>query len=328
MQDETNSFNTTLSGLRQGPWLNRLAEIAQERGAFDALGAHHFAAFVRSGDTLLMTFETIGGMRALSDTAAPLGWELVTGLGWSHLCLASDGDTWFRDEDVYEYVDALIDDGFFDDFEQVIFYGAGPCAYAAAAFSVASPGATVLAVQPQATLDPRITGWDTRFTYKRRTEFRGRFGYAPDMVDASAQAFVVFDPKEPLDAMHAALFRRPNVVMLRTPHMGDAIQTHLIDMQILFRMLAQASAGKLSQKSFAALWRGRRSYPPYLRNLMSTLENPQRSVLLKALCRNVTARMKAPRFARRLKELAEAQSRKAATDSRKAAPTENATTSP
>lgn len=158
MQDETNSFNMTLSGLRQGPWLNRLAEIAQERGAFDALGAHHFAAFVRSGDTLLVTFETIGGMRALSDTAAPLGWELVTGLGWSHLCLASDGDTWFRDEDVYEYVDALIDDGFFDDFEQVIFYGAGPCAYAAAAFSVAAPGRLSSPCSPKPRLIPASPG--------------------------------------------------------------------------------------------------------------------------------------------------------------------------
>jgi hypothetical protein len=50
--------------------------------------------------------------------------------------------------------------GFFDDFDQVVFYGAGQCGYAAAAFSVATPGATVVAIQPQATLDPRVTEWD------------------------------------------------------------------------------------------------------------------------------------------------------------------------
>jgi hypothetical protein len=43
-----------------------------------------------------------------------------------------------------------VDDGFFDEFEQVIFYGSGSSGYAAAAFSVAAPGATVIAVQPQA----------------------------------------------------------------------------------------------------------------------------------------------------------------------------------
>ena len=50
------------------------------------------------------------------------------------------GDTWFRDNRVYGYFDRLIADGFFEDFDTVIFYGAGSCGYAAAAFSVAAPG--------------------------------------------------------------------------------------------------------------------------------------------------------------------------------------------
>ncbi|MEJ6745505.1 MAG: hypothetical protein QNK98_01850 [Yoonia sp.] len=52
----------------------------------------------------------------------------------------------------------MIDDGFFEDFYNVLFYGTHGGTYAAAAYSVAAPGCTVLALRPQATLDPRIAG--------------------------------------------------------------------------------------------------------------------------------------------------------------------------
>lgn len=55
---------------------------------------------------------------------------------WSSLSLISEGDTWFRDPAVYRYFDRLVDDRFFEGFDEVLFFGAGPCGYAAAAFSV------------------------------------------------------------------------------------------------------------------------------------------------------------------------------------------------
>ena len=106
---------------------------------------------------------------------------------------------------------SLVYDEFFDDFNQVVFYGAGPRGYAAAAFSVAAPGATIAAPQPQATLDPRVTEWDDRHLKIRRTHFTSLYGYAPDMLDAAKQAYVIYDPYERLDAAHAAMFTRSNV---------------------------------------------------------------------------------------------------------------------
>ncbi|UOA27578.1 phosphoadenosine phosphosulfate reductase [Pseudosulfitobacter sp. DSM 107133] len=303
MQDAATTFNAELAGLAKAEWLTKLADIAEEHGYFEPLGKRHFTAFVEQGTTLLVTFETIQGMRALSESAVPLGWEMVRDHGWSHLCIGSDGDTWFRADALYAYFDRLIDDGFFDEFETVLFYGAGPCGYAAAAYSVASPGATVLAIQPQATLDARVTEWDDRFVDMRRTDFTQRYGYAPDMLDAAKRAFVIYDPRETLDAMHAALFTRANVHKLRTRHLGDAIQTNLIEMDMLKPLLEQAAMATLDDASFFTLWRARRAHPPYLRNLLSALEADKRMLLVKALCKNVTARMNAPRFARKLKEL-------------------------
>ncbi len=298
------SLDTSLGDLDKAAWLTGMADIAETRGHFQPLGRRHLAAFIDDGATLLVCFETIQGIRALSDKAQPLGWELTRSHGWSSLTVMSDGDTWFRDPDVYGYFDALIDDGFFEEFDRVIFYGAGPCGYAAAAFSVASPGATVLTIQPQATLDPRITEWDERFTHMRRTSFSDRYGYAPDMLDAAEQAFVIYDPQVELDAMHAALFTRANVQKYRLRYMGSSIQSELIELNCLLPLLVKAATGQLNTQSFARMMRARRDHPPYLRGLLATVDRQDRPWLSAMVCRNVLKRLeKAPRFARRLAQL-------------------------
>ncbi len=300
MADSNHDLDRSLANLGKRDWLTAVSHICEARGGFEKLGKRHYSAFMERSETLLVTFETLQGIRALSAEAQPLGWDMVKAHDWSHLCIASDGDTWFRDPAIYAYFDRLIDDGFFDGFDQVIFYGAGPCGYAATAYSVASPGAAVLAVQPQATLDPRVTEWDDRFAELRRVDFTERFGYAPDMIDAAERAYVLYDPAEQLDAMHAALFTRPNVTKFRLRYMGDAIQTDLLEMDILESLLLAVRDDQLDVLFFAKCLRTRRTHPPYLRNLLAVLDSQNRPALVKVLARNVASRMHAPRFARRL----------------------------
>lgn len=300
MANESLNFETSLAGMKKADWLAAVEQLCDEDGYFERLGKRHHAAFIEKSSTLLVSFETLQGIPALSPLAQPLGWEMMLGHDWSTLCITSNGDTWFRDTAVYGYFDRLIDDGFFDDFDTVIFYGAGPCGYAAAAYSVASPEAHVLAVQPQATLDPRITEWDDRFTDMRRTDFTSRYGYAPDMLDAAAAAYVVYDPREDLDAMHAALFTKSHTRKLRLRYMGNAIQTDLLEMDQLAPLLLAISDGSLDDLTFARMMRARRDHPPYLRNILAALDAEGRETLALALAHNVTSRMHAPRFTRRL----------------------------
>jgi len=292
-----------LSGLDKQDWTRRIMEQAEARGAADRLGKRHFAAFVRSGPVLLVSFETVQGMRSLTESARPFGWQMSQKMGWSSLLLASDGDTWFRDDQVYAYFDQLVDDGFFDEFETVVFYGAGPCGYAAAAFSVTAPGARVLAIQPQATLDPRVAEWDDRFTDMRRNDFTSRYGFAPDMIDAAQHVHLIYDPDVTLDAMHAALFTKVNVTKYRMRYMGEALQTHLLFMRRLFPILQAAAEDRLTPRFFAGLYRARRNHLPYLRRLLTKLDLLDRPELTRMLCRNVLHRYNAPRFQRRLMQL-------------------------
>ncbi len=303
MPDLKVDFGPPLCGLARFDWIAEVEELVSYDGYLSQLGKKHLAVFTEHGTTLLVSFETFQGIQALSPTAHPLGWEMVKSKEWSSLTLISDGDTWFRNAAVYAYFDRLVDEGFFDEFEQVVFYGAGSCGYAAAAYSVAAPGARVLAIQPQATLAPDLTEWDARFLEQRRVNFSDRYGFAPDMLEAATQAYVVYDPTQIEDAMHAALFSKPNVTKLRMRHMGAAIQTDLLQMGILFDLLQVANDGMLSRRRFAELARARRDHLPYLRRLLTKLDQDGRTELVRRLCNNVSARMRAPRFARRLESL-------------------------
>jgi hypothetical protein len=300
MQDDLSVFDTSLANLPKGEWSQKISEIAEEHGYFQALGKRHLAAFVKDKPILLVTFETVQGLRSLSEASHPMGWELFKSHGWSNLSIVSDGETWFRDPQVYAYFDRLVDNGFFDEFEQVVFYGAGSCGYAAAAFSVAAPGATVIAVQPQATLDPRVTEWDDRFVKMRRADFTTRYGYAPDMLDAAEQAYVIYDPYVTLDAAHAAMFTRPNVKKLRIPNMGNALQSEMMKMDVLLPLILTAADDNLTTLRFAKLMRARRKNRAYLYRLMQKLDSGNRDPLTKMLCEHVTNRFKAQRFANRL----------------------------
>ncbi|MBK45691.1 MAG: phosphoadenosine phosphosulfate reductase [Roseovarius sp.] len=307
MQNSGDMFEADLSGLDWQEWRDRAGTLVGETGYCQPLGERHAALLVERKPVLLVSFENFERLEILSELGQPFGWTMVEALGWSHLCLLSKGDTWFRDARVYGYFDRLIDDGFFDGFEEVIFYGAGACGYAAAAFSVAAPGAKVLMLRPQATLDPRVAEWDDRYLAMRRTSFTDRYGYAPDMLDAAARAVLLYDPEIELDAMHSALFNRANVLRFRTRHTGYDLEERLARMGLIPRLLAQLSSDRLSGLSLARLWRARRDDTPYLFNLLRRLVADQRDRLTVMHCRNaLTRRVGGPRF-RKAMSLAEAR---------------------
>ncbi len=295
--------DTPFSDSPHADWFAALDEECDERGYFQPLGAEHSSVFTDEGTTLLVTFETLAQIDPSKDDAKPLGFTLVAENGWSHLGIIAHSDTWFRDPAVYGYFDRLVDDGFFEDFDNVVFYGEGMCAYAAAAFSVAAPGATVIAIQPQATLDPRITEWDKRFADKRRSCFTDRYGFAPDMLEAADRAFVFYDPEVTMDAIHASLFARPHVDLIRMRFFGGKLTESLIALGIRDEIINLAGEGTLTTTAIHDLLRARRSNSEYLRSLAAALSDRNRHRLLATLCTAVVGRMHAPRFKRRLTAL-------------------------
>ena len=284
-------------------WLAGLEAASDETGYFQPLGTQHWAFFHDDGKTLLVTFERAATIRAALPDRLPDGFRLAQTKGWSHLCLIAEGETWYRDPALFRYFDRLIDDAFFEDFDRVLFYGAGMGAYGAAAFSVAAPGAAVLAVQPVATLDPAVAGWDARHRHARRLNFTDRFGFAPEMTEGAGQVFVIHDPQERDDAMHAALFWRPWVTQLRARRLGGGLEHTLRRMGLFDALLTEAAEGRLTVTSFARALRVRRNYGPYLRRILAENAEAGQTAREAMICRSVVGRVKAPAFRKRLSEI-------------------------
>lgn len=284
----------------QEEWLSMLARIGEEAGHFHAIGDQHKAVFLDNSATLLVSFDRFETAQT-RPRKLPVGMDLADDCDWSHLCLLSQGGPWYRDPAVYAHFDRLIDDGFFEDFDRVLFYGAGPSGHAAAAFSIASPGARVLLVNPVATLNPGLASWETRYRAARRLDFTSRFGFAPDMVDGALAATVICDPVSPADAMQASLFHAPHVAHLSARFGGPDLEACLARLGILNHLIVAAMDGVLDEARFGSLWRKRREDTTYLRQLQAaTVDHPAREAML---CRNVVARLNQNRFKRRLAEL-------------------------
>jgi len=122
------------------------------------------------------------------------------------------------------------------------------------------------------------------------------------MLDAAASAVLLYDPEIELDAMHAALFTRPNVMKFRTRYLGYQIEPALLRMGVIFRLLAQVSADKLTRLSLAQLYRKRREDTPYLVSVLQRLMAEERPHLTILHCQNAIARgVGGPRFRKALK---------------------------
>ena len=284
--------------LTDSEWLAELEGIGTERGYFLRLGDAHSAVFADGPDDILfVSFENRDAIRSFNANGLPLGFGTPDLHGWAHLSLIAKGETWFRGRHVWNYFDRLVDEGFFEEFDRVVFYGAGMCGYAAASYSVAAPGATVIAVSPQATLDPAIAGWDDRFTRMRRTDFTRRYGYAPEMIEAAHRAFIIYDPGQELDAMHATLFRRPNVELIRYRRgAAGAIDADLQAMGVLDTMIEEAAEDRLTRRSVFRALRTRRFHLPYLRAMLSRLDVEARPWLTALFCQAVLKTHRSPRF--------------------------------
>lgn len=292
-----------LRNLDLARWRDALDDLGEEHGYFEPVGRHHSSLFLDLDRTLLVTFETIDEARRLP-FARPRGMALAAEHGWSLLSFLSDEETWFRDPAVWGTFDRLSDDGFFEDFEQVLFFGVGSGAYAAAALSVAAPGARVLAIRPQATLTPGLAGWDRRFPAARRLDFTSRYGFAPDMTDAARHVDIVIDPNVAPDAIHAALFARENVTIHRARGAGTRPEVLFDQMGLTGVLIETAMKGRLDPARFARLWRARRDNTPWLRGLVRRLEHSGQFARARRVCEYGLTTDNPEPFSRKLQEIA------------------------
>lgn len=282
-------------------WKQRLAEIGAKEGFYEELGDEHSALFVKHGKTLIVTFDNLDLVDKSDKDRMPWGFHFAESRNWSVLGIMAEGWTWYRDKSVFDFFDRMQKEGFFKQFDKVVFYGASMGAYAACAFSCAAPDATVIAISPQATLDRELTVWETRFRKAWRRDYSGRYGYAPDMVKKADKVYLFYDPMDNADAMHACLFQSKNIAKVRCRYMGHRIASLWMSMKILKPIIEGCVDGTITTTGFYKLFRNRRDSLRYQKEMLIRLKKERRHKLMVLYCEYILSKRPGPHFRRELR---------------------------
>ena len=280
-------------------WRSTLAMRAEKEGFFEEIGPLHKAIHIpekgKLGKTLVVVFDNLDDIRQ-DPNRLPWAVDFISAQGWSSLGIMAHGPTWYRDTHMYAFFDRLRDEKFFDRFERVVFYGTSMGGYAAAAYCAACPGATVVAISPQATMDRDRAGWDHRYRRSWRHDYFGPYGYAPEMSADADKVWIFYDSRMPQDAMHAALFQGDNVIHMGCPFMGHGMLTMWRDMDVLKPIVAGCINGTHAPTDVRRLLRARHASKMYQKALLRFLEETDKHRLLIRYCFAILKLRPAPHF--------------------------------
>jgi hypothetical protein len=247
-------------------WAGVARELAGKDGFYRENPEHSFL-YIPRGDTLVVTFDNLDIAMTKREDRRPWGFSFIEKQGWSMLGVMANGWTWYRDPWVGDQFDDLAKSGFFRGFKRVVFYGASMGGYAACAFVAACPGADVVAISPQSTLDRRLVPFETRYKTAWGRDFSGKYGDGAEVSEAAGRVTILYDPYEPLDAGHVVRFKAKNVVRLRAPLMGHRLGSSLHQMGILSQITLGALNGTLSEADFYQALKARKGFVRYQREL-------------------------------------------------------------
>lgn len=270
-------------------WSAIATALAGAGGFFRESPTHSFL-FLQRSDTLVVTFDNLDIAMEKREDRRPWGFSFIEKQGWSMLGVMANGWTWYRDPWVWQQFDDLRDAGFFGQFRRVVFYGASMGGYAACAFVAACPGADVVAISPQSTLDKALVPWETRYSTAWARDYAGPYGDAALVSAAARRVTLLYDPYEPLDAAHVARFEAANVMKLRTPLMGHRLGSSLQQMGVLAAITLGALNGTLTELEFYRTIRARKTFQRYQRELFKRALAKGRTGLARKLGRWVLTR--------------------------------------
>lgn len=249
-------------------WAVIATELAGKDGFYRA-GDEHAMLFIKRSDTLVVTFDNLDIAMEKREDKRPWGFAFIEKQGWSMLGVTAAGWTWFRDPWVYAQFDALKKQGFFKRFKRVVFYGASMGGYGACAFAAACPGADVVAISPQSTLDKTLVPFETRYKTAWDRDFSGKYGDAAKVSSTAGRVTLIYDPYEPLDSGHVGRFGAANVVKLRAPLLGHRLGSSLQQMGILSPIVLAALNGTLTDADFYQKLRVRKTFGRYQKELFN-----------------------------------------------------------
>ena len=276
---------------------------AAKVGGFLWEGGDNAVMFVPGSKRLIVSFDNISNVQE-DGPRWPWGFKLMTGeMGASVLGVMGAKRNWFRNDFVHDTFETLRDQGFFDQFDDVLFYGASMGGFGALTYSRCVPGANVLAIAPQSTLDRRILPDDNRWGWTARLDWDGRFADAAGAPDGAGQVTIIADPYFQPDYDQVSRITGDNVTWLHTPFMGHQLPNAFVLMGILKPLLFAAAEGTLTPALFYKAFRARNDLPRYQHDLLMQAESRGKLRSAIRICEYTLRKRKAKNIAASLERL-------------------------
>lgn len=213
------------------------------------------AWFERRSDVLVVSFDNLSSVGEY-DPPQPWLYARAEKAGVSLLGIMASRKDWYRNGDTAALIGALRDAGLFAGFRRVLFTGASMGGFAACAYARLVPDAAVLAFSPQSTLDRKRAPFERRYRYgSKKWDWTGDFSDAAGVADGR-EITLVYDPKVPEDAAHAARLDGAGVVHLRVPRTGHRAIRSLKALGVLDGLIEGQMRGDFDAGAF---WRGFRA---------------------------------------------------------------------
>lgn len=248
-----------------------LAEARADR-AFRVIGDTAYLWFEPHDAVLLVTFDNLATLDN-PYPRAPWLHRQAAELGHSILGVQSHAKDWFRQATAPALIRGLADRGFFAGFDRIVFTGASMGAFGALNFAPMVPGATVLALSPQSTMNREICPFEKRFPWAVNNSNWSD----PRFLDASAAipclpaASLIYDPFVTEDRLHAARLAAPHVQQVKLNHATHEAVRVVIKSGALNPMIEEfVQTGRIGADFWRHL-RARRTVRKWGRALMDNL---------------------------------------------------------
>lgn len=243
------------------------------------------AMFARGNKQLIVSFCNLASFQ--DEQRMPWLYGKSQQYGWSILGIMAKKKDWYRNNSAPEIILKLVAEGFFLEFDRIVFTGTSMGGFAALTLSSLVPGSQVLAFSPQSTLDAPLVPFDKRYKWARKNTdwIYPELKDAAQLTQVSEKIFIVLDPMIPEDRQHVDRISPDNLVRLNCRFMGHTLPNSLKRAGVLDHLICSVMDDNFSQKGFYMEFRsGRRNMITWRKSLINSAIERDHPRLALAVC--------------------------------------------
>lgn len=253
----------------QPRWLDELRPGGEGEGFLEKHLRHSLMFVRRPVKRLLVTFDNLANVGDTSLEREPWAFKFARDANIAHLGIMAHVSDWYRDPALIDRMKKLKKDGFFDGYDRVIFAGVSMGGYAAIAFGSLVPGAHVISINPQSTLDPELVPWETRYENGRRQDWTLPLSDAAALTKKLGRVSIFYDPYHEPDQQHVDRFSGENIRIFKCWFSNHKSAVFLRKIDALKPVMSHCIFDELTELDFYRLYRARRYLPWYRGSLSS-----------------------------------------------------------